>query len=830
MNKKRVGVIILLLIILLLFFAFIQRDGFLDYTRDFFRDAFLSPAVCNNNLLCDMDETSASCASDCEIKTNLERAGWVYKCVDFRITPAIEVNCDDPSFDYFESEFGITPNSFVPSDRIGGQGDMVKIEGYPILQVRAYSQFPVKQNTRYNLKVWFKLANVNKADLAQYFPVNDPILAKINDNTYAVDGGTSCGRHEFSLELGNVQNKISSSSRLTAPEWYTYNFECQMNRDWYLIESEFSVPVGVNKVHLSILNSFMDGTHYIDDITLEEIEDSASSSEILLDEIPAFKGMGIQSVVDNGNQIIVETTTVKYVFDKINDRLEGYYKLLPSGQRLATLQFENGLFNGLQIQGSPQSEDRVLLENSEFQAAIYQDSAMIFRSLSDTTFIVNGEFSPAWSTVYLAHLFAATGDYGILVFPFKEGVDGGFVSGNAVDQYYDPPYFRNKLYNDFVFSQNLAGNPWTVSYNLPQGQKYGFQVFPPKIYDEVYECKETYGWARWLEELIVIKQISKFNTLRLEDRDTIFKIHGLLGPLEIEDPVGVRAQAQVYHGNNMKYLLYTAPFYYYTYDGDIFLSNMQTLLNDGQMDGFYYDTLYQYDALKSWDFLRKTRSMLQDRILILHDSQHPPDEQADFRLPMLDAYADLLYIGEVVGTSSENDPRWIYSLRGRGVSNVPNYVKLDGKRLKSDGTLMSDIEQIDKIHSVGAKYLFYHSQLFPTLIPNVNWNYYYPKMRNKCLPITCGDGVCDRHERDPGADFDTDIDDIIYCAVDCGGAMSCVDADLDGYGVCPDCDMAKGCSFDGNDCADNNNLELPGQTWYKDADNDGYSDGISLAQ
>lgn len=38
----------------------------------------------------------------------------------------------------------------------------------------------------------------------------------------------------------------------------------------------------------------------------------------------------------------------------------------------------------------------------------------------------------------------------------------------------------------------------------------------------------------------------------------------------------------------------------------------------------------------------------------------------------------------------------------------------------------------------------------------------------------------------------------------------CVDLDEDGYGVCPNCDIANGCKYDGNDCCDDDPLVHPG--------------------
>jgi hypothetical protein len=56
--------------------------------------------------------------------------------------------------------------------------------------------------------------------------------------------------------------------------------------------------------------------------------------------------------------------------------------------------------------------------------------------------------------------------------------------------------------------------------------------------------------------------------------------------------------------------------------------------------------------------------------------------------------------------------------------------------------------------------------------------------------------------------IDNDCDGLIDCLVgyedpDCGCVLPCIDYDGDGYGVCPYCSIANGCTYDGDDCDDN---------------------------
>lgn len=68
----------------------------------------------------------------------------------------------------------------------------------------------------------------------------------------------------------------------------------------------------------------------------------------------------------------------------------------------------------------------------------------------------------------------------------------------------------------------------------------------------------------------------------------------------------------------------------------------------------------------------------------------------------------------------------------------------------------------------------------------------------------CDDGI----DNDCDTDFDCDDSN---CTGD-PSCPTCVDVDTDGYGVCPDCNIASGCTFDGDDCDDGNISINPGAT------------------
>ena len=52
--------------------------------------------------------------------------------------------------------------------------------------------------------------------------------------------------------------------------------------------------------------------------------------------------------------------------------------------------------------------------------------------------------------------------------------------------------------------------------------------------------------------------------------------------------------------------------------------------------------------------------------------------------------------------------------------------------------------------------------------------------------------------------------------------LYCQDSDGDGYGVCPNCGIAAGCTYDGDDCCDSDSRAYPGEgTYYSSKNNCG---------
>ncbi|MBW2981830.1 right-handed parallel beta-helix repeat-containing protein [Candidatus Woesearchaeota archaeon] len=88
------------------------------------------------------------------------------------------------------------------------------------------------------------------------------------------------------------------------------------------------------------------------------------------------------------------------------------------------------------------------------------------------------------------------------------------------------------------------------------------------------------------------------------------------------------------------------------------------------------------------------------------------------------------------------------------------------------------------------------------------------------------DGICDTDYNIPGGNA-TDYEPLTVVGQ---GTIICVDIDTDGYGRCPNCGVANGCTYDGDDCDDINAAVNPGATEVCNDGIDNDCDGLTDAE
>jgi|GEM_PF-1613883 len=126
-------------------------------------------------------------------------------------------------------------------------------------------------------------------------------------------------------------------------------------------------------------------------------------------------------------------------------------------------------------------------------------------------------------------------------------------------------------------------------------------------------------------------------------------------------------------------ILYTTPAFYYSQIPDDFISNISTIVQDygPNIDGLYFDGYYKKNPVRNLVLMRRLRDTLTDsKKIIVHNSGNGWFEGARtdisdsaFRLPFLDAYADMIWTGE---TQMEGQDRmFLNNYSGTNISNTP---------------------------------------------------------------------------------------------------------------------------------------------------------------
>ena len=246
--------------------------------------------------------------------------------------------------------------------------------------------------------------------------------------------------------------------------------------------------------------------------------------------------------------------------------------------------------------------------------------------------------------------------------------------------------------------------------------------------------------------------------------------------LETKTKARLKELVSAVHNKNMKIVLYMTPQYYYTTDVDIFLKNLKSLVEDYNLDGIYYDGLYSHEPLRSLELIRKTRNYLGDKIYIQHNSVDVGllAISYKYRVPVFDAYATKLLVGEsarepwFLVSEPNNQPttlntidskKWALMYCGKD-SNTPSMLIPEVRPVSfsdpSDEMVLSYMQpQYDNQMQCWGEFAYwfiindYQSVYFrpigSTTNSILNTPDYFPKIFNRCLPITCKD-----NEWDPG--------------------------------------------------------------------------------
>ncbi|OIO26747.1 hypothetical protein AUJ14_01245 [Candidatus Micrarchaeota archaeon CG1_02_55_22] len=224
---------------------------------------------------------------------------------------------------------------------------------------------------------------------------------------------------------------------------------------------------------------------------------------------------------------------------------------------------------------------------------------------------------------------------------------------------------------------------------------------------------------------------------------------------------GLKRSLQAAHSQGVKVIAYTTPGYYYNSDPSAFVFDLKQFSDATGIDGFYFDG-YPPGVLRSLELARRFRNVLPNAYLSMHSSQNVAvlPRTDNLRNPLLDAYADDLLVGE--STKFGDDTSWRLVFCQRGISNTVTTASIEMRVINYSVSWADNLPTLLDLTEQGGKSLACGGQIrfwpFSTKIIRLSdpsypgqtlasdWRPYFSAYSDKCLPVTCGDSVCDSYE------------------------------------------------------------------------------------
>ncbi|OGD56168.1 hypothetical protein A2V71_04410 [Candidatus Berkelbacteria bacterium RBG_13_40_8] len=303
----------------------------------------------------------------------------------------------------------------------------------------------------------------------------------------------------------------------------------------------------------------------------------------------------------------------------------------------------------------------------------------------------------------------------------------------------NPPSVGSQIIDDWYWDPKITTDDkldpgYSINYNAQAGDAFLFTIFPPKEFNVQDFCK-TRSNAIFYDVSSINDSINHYTANQYSDQyNTVilwnqsyawtdnFQFEGFdenalpenvkmilgkgapsdeAGPFLIkEDDANFKNFIQRMHNVGSKVLVYMSPAFFYTSkigdptaditdpnQIDSLLSNLKYNLDKYEIDGVYFDGLYRKSPMKNLELMRKTRKLLGDKVFIQHESlngwfygnwRNPYTFlQSGFRLPVLDAYADLIWVGESEQADSEDV--FLNKFAGKNLSNSSTVLLMENR-------------------------------------------------------------------------------------------------------------------------------------------------------
>jgi len=672
---------------------------------------------------------------------------------------------------------------------ISRESSRLKIDSQKSYIVNYAKKVQLEPNTKY--KISFKL---KIKDRQTYYFMDVPDIDDPDPPTWLIPDPT--GSLSNKGIWGGTYSVGIDETDLTPVEDYKLPRVVNSDVDWFPISSYFkSKDDGLSSIKITLKG--YEGLLYVDELNIEKVASYVADKYLNQTIDYSFDSMAIKSASASPPKVETNAASFEFTDNKIISKKDGTV--------VSETLFPDQFLSGLTLS---QKEGLAIFSNQNITLSVGSDSTIIARlntaapqvSVSSSTVGAGGRGYHAFEA---GVIFATDYEKGVLFSPIRSkqetyqtktmsqyNADTGGIS------YTDPdPEQRN-----WNVSQDFSQQTWIIEYNFVAGDGFVSEVFPPKKSDlsricskqmdftsvnpnnnpDNYSYNIQYFKNHYNTISLTLQGIFSSNSTSPElfyytDSNDPKKLvpsktpnavkHLIEQRQELAGPYNVKAETKESlkkfireaHESGLKVIVYVAPRYYHTDSSDLFLNNLDKILTEFSLDGAYFDGIYDYSLLEDIYFVRKTRNLFKDKFYAQHSSwtRSAIFNSINLRVPVIDAYADLLWVGE--NSKQASDDIWRLTYSGKNVSNtasalLPEYRPVDySDKQKSLGLTLSPQEQINK--SLSFDGLF-------RILPNSNSSYiqdkkynaktyfdseqeYWDKLNEKCLPTTQNNGKCD---------------------------------------------------------------------------------------
>ena len=239
----------------------------------------------------------------------------------------------------------------------------------------------------------------------------------------------------------------------------------------------------------------------------------------------------------------------------------------------------------------------------------------------------------------------------------------------------------------------------------------------------IYHLHDLVVWEEWQGSFVPTRGIEEMTRVR----DTVHRLGARLmvytSPQYFTRGTPNEHRATTAQMSGDAFVMKAGPGWYGGENMDLFLEEIDRVVNEYGVDGLYFDGLYCNSLVQSYRVMRESRRLLGERLLWVHTTWSPPGLTTIGYCPTVDAYADFVLRGED-NPRLAADALWQrYLISGFNISNsigMPQHNKVPKDDL--------DDRFVDALLDVNARF-YYHGALGRERITD----YYWPQLTNALM-------------------------------------------------------------------------------------------------